>query len=54
MLLTIMVSNFAAMAAAGPIMRAIGLPVLQVVGWVFSALQAGLAVQIVIAAIRNL
>jgi small neutral amino acid transporter SnatA (MarC family) len=54
MLLTIMVSNFAAMAAAGPIMRAIGLPVLQVVSWVFSALQAGLAVQIVISAIRNL
>jgi multiple antibiotic resistance protein len=54
MLLTIMVSNFAAMAAAGPIMRAIGLPMLQVVGWVFSALQAGLAVQIVISATRNL
>jgi multiple antibiotic resistance protein len=54
LLLAIMVTNFVAMLLAGPIMRRVGLPVLQVVGWVFSALQAGLAVQILIDSLRHL
>jgi hypothetical protein len=42
------------MLFAAPIMRAVGLPVLQVIGWVFSALQAGLAVEVLIGAVRRL
>lgn len=54
LLLAIMTANFVAMLCAGPIMRLIGVPVLQIVGWVFSALQAGLAVQAIIDALRHL
>ena len=54
LLFGIMAANFVAMIFAGSIMRVVGLPVLQIVGWVFSALQAGLAVQIIISGIRNL
>jgi multiple antibiotic resistance protein len=54
LLLAIMAANFLAMLFAGPIMRLVGLPVLQIVGWVFSALQAGLAMQIIINALRHL
>ncbi len=54
LLLVIMAMNLAAMLFAGPIMRVVGVPVLQVIGWVFSALQAGLAVEAVIGAVRRL
>lgn len=54
LLLAIMAANFVAMLFAGPIMRLVGVPVLQIVGWVFSALQAGLAVQAIINALRHL
>lgn len=54
LLLAIMAANFVAMLFAGPIMRRVGVPVLQIVGWVFSALQAGLAVQAIINALRHL
>lgn len=53
-LLQIMLLNFLAMIAARPILRAVGLPVLQAIGWVMSALQAALAVQIVLGALRRL
>jgi multiple antibiotic resistance protein len=52
LLLAIMAANFVAMICAGPIMRLVGVPVLQVVGWVFSALQAGLAVQAIINSVQ--
>jgi len=54
LLLGMMAANFVAMMLAGSIMRAVGVPVLQIVGWVLSALQAGLAVQIIISAVENL
>jgi small neutral amino acid transporter SnatA (MarC family) len=54
LLLLIMGLNLGAMLVAAPIMRAVGLPVLQVIGWVFSALQAGLAVEVLIGAARRL
>jgi multiple antibiotic resistance protein len=54
MLSGIMAANFVAMVLARSIMRTIGAPVLQIVGWVLSALQAGLAVQIIISAVANL
>ena len=54
MLLAVMVANFVAMVTAGPIMRLVGLPVLQVAGWIISALQAGLAVQAIIDGVRPL
>jgi hypothetical protein len=54
LLLVIMGLNLAAMLVAKPIMQTVGLPVLQVIGWVFSALQAGLAVQVLLDAIRRL
>jgi multiple antibiotic resistance protein len=53
-LLLIMAMNLVAMLLAGPIMRSLGLPILEIVGWVFSALQAGLAVEAIIAALRRL
>jgi multiple antibiotic resistance protein len=53
-LVAIMAMNFVAMLAARPIMRVVGVPALQVTGWVFSALQAGLGVQAVISALRAL
>jgi multiple antibiotic resistance protein len=53
-LMTIMAFDFVAMLVARPVMRAVRLPVLQVVGWVFAALQAGLGVEAVIAAVRRL
>ena len=46
--------NFLAMLFAEPILRAIGLPVLQAIGWVMSALQAALAIQIILGALRRL
>jgi multiple antibiotic resistance protein len=53
-LFVIMALNFVAMILAGPIMRVVGVPLLQTIGWMLSALQAGLAVQIVIEALRRL
>jgi multiple antibiotic resistance protein len=53
-LLVIMAMNLVAMILAGPIMRSLGLPILEIIGWVFSALQAGLAVQAILAALRRL
>lgn len=53
-LLLIMLLNFLAMIAARPILRAVGLPVLQAIGWVMSALQAALAVQIILVALRRI
>jgi multiple antibiotic resistance protein len=53
-LLGIMAMNFVAMILAGPIMRTIGVPILQIIGWVFSAAQAGLAVKAIIASLRRL
>jgi multiple antibiotic resistance protein len=54
LLAVIMAMNFAAMLCARLIMRVVGIPVLQVTGWVFSALQAGLGVQAVISALHVL
>jgi len=51
LLVAIMAMNFVAMLAARPIMHVVGVPILQVTGWVFSALQAGLGVQAVINAL---
>jgi multiple antibiotic resistance protein len=53
-LIAIMAMNFAAMMFARPIMHLVGIPVLQITGWVFSALQAGLGVQAIIGALRSL
>lgn len=53
-LLQIMAINMAAMLASQAIMRVVGIMVLQAVGWIMSALQAALAVQIVIGALRRL
>jgi small neutral amino acid transporter SnatA (MarC family) len=39
------------MLFAAPIMRVVGVPVLQLVGWVFSALQAALGVQAIISSV---
>ena len=50
----ILISNLLAMLAARPIMRVIGLPMLQIVGWVFASLQAGLAVQVIFVTLQSL
>ena len=42
------------MICAGSIMRVVGAPMFQVVWWVFSALQAGLAMQAIINSVRTL
>ena len=52
LLVGIMAINFLAMLLAAPIMRLVGGPALQILGWVFSALQAGLAIQILLDALR--
>ncbi|HWU55030.1 MAG TPA: MarC family protein [Rhizomicrobium sp.] len=53
LLALILAIDFVCMIAAGIIMRVVGLPALQVVGWILSVVQAGLAVQIVIAAAKS-
>jgi multiple antibiotic resistance protein len=53
-LLSIMAMNFVAMAAAGHITRLLHVPILQILGWVLSSVQAGLAVQLIISALRRL
>ena len=50
----IMLLNLLGMLAASAIMRVIGVPILQVIGWVFSVLQAGLAIQAILEACRRL
>jgi multiple antibiotic resistance protein len=50
----ILLANLVAMLAARPIMRVVGLPMLQILGWVFASLQAGLAVQVIVTALRNM
>jgi hypothetical protein len=47
-------TGIVAMILAGPIMRSLGVPILGIVGWLLSALQAGLAVHEIIAALRRL
>jgi multiple antibiotic resistance protein len=54
LLLAIMAMNFTAMLFARPIMRIVGVPVLQVTGWATSALQAGLGVQAIISSLQAL
>jgi multiple antibiotic resistance protein len=53
-LVGIMATNFLGMLLAHRIMRLIGVPVLQVIGWVLTTLQAGLAVEAIIGALRRL
>lgn len=53
-LLQIMALNFLSMVLARSILQTIGLPVLQAIGWVMSALQAALAIQIILGALRRL
>lgn len=53
-LLQIMGLNFLAMIFARPLLQAIGLAVLQAIGWVMSALQAALAIQIILGTLRRL
>lgn len=50
----ILVANLVAMLAARPIMRIVGLPLLQILGWVFASLQAGLAVQAIVTALQSM
>lgn len=50
----ILVANLVAMLAARPIMRVVGLPLLQILGWVFASLQAGLAVQVIVTALQSM
>lgn len=45
--------NFFAMLLAGPIIRFVGLPTLAVVGWVFAALQAALAVDVTLTGLKH-
>jgi multiple antibiotic resistance protein len=49
----ILVLNLICMLAARIIMRAVGVATLQVVGWILSVLQAGLAVQFILAAAKS-
>jgi multiple antibiotic resistance protein len=53
-LVAIMALNFVAMLFARPIMRIVGVPILALSGWIFSALQAGLGVQAIISAVQAL
>jgi small neutral amino acid transporter SnatA (MarC family) len=50
----ILVANLFAMLAARSIMRIVGLPLLQIIGWVFASLQAGLAVEAILVALKGL
>lgn len=49
-----MMANLIGMLLAGPIMRVTRLAVLQIIGWIFALLQAGLAVQMVLNALERL
>jgi multiple antibiotic resistance protein len=46
--------NFVGMLVAKPLISVVGFPVFQVMGWIMSLLQAGLAVQTLILALRFL
>ncbi len=54
MLLLMMLLNLVGMLLAEPIMRIVGLSLLQLVGWIFAVLQAALAVQAVLESLRRL
>lgn len=54
LLIGIMAVNFVAMLIAVPFVRLLGLPILQLLGWVFAMLQASLAVAAILAALRRL
>ncbi len=54
LLLMMMILNLVGMLLAAPIMRIVGLSLLQLVGWIFAVLQAALAVQAVLEALRRL
>ena len=51
-LLFLLALDFAAMLAARPIMRFVRMPTLAIVGWIFAALQAALAVEVTLAGLR--
>jgi multiple antibiotic resistance protein len=53
LLVLILVLDLVCMLAASIIMRTVGMSALQVVGWILSVLQAGLAVQIVMTAVKS-
>ncbi|PSF34258.1 hypothetical protein C7H19_19200 [Aphanothece hegewaldii CCALA 016] len=54
LLLLIMTLNFIGMLLADHIMRWIGIATLQIVGWILAILQAGLAVDVILKAFKNL
>lgn len=53
-LLLVMILNLLGMLFARWIMKAVGLAVFQLLGWIFAIMQCGLAVQVVLIALRNL
>ena len=52
MLALIMAANFIGMLFAKPIIHTLGVATFRLLGWIFSVLQAGLAVQAVVGALR--
>jgi multiple antibiotic resistance protein len=54
LLLVTMALNLLGMLLARPIMKFVGLPTIQVLGWIVLVLQAGLAVQVILGALRRL
>ena len=52
--LLMLILNLVGMLLAAPIMRIVGLSLLRLVGWIFAVLQAALAVQAVLEAMRRL
>lgn len=54
LLVLIMLMNFAGMWFAKPIVHVLGIATFRLLGWIFSVLQAGLAVQVVVGAFRML
>ena len=54
LLVLIMLMNFVGMWFAKQIVHALGIPTFRLLGWIFSVLQAGLAVQVVVGASRML
>lgn len=54
LLLLVMALNWLGMFFARPFMRVVGVTTLQVVGWMFAVLQAGLAVQMILIALAHL
>lgn len=54
LLVLVMALNFIGMLLASQIMRWIGVATLQIVGWILAILQAGLAVDVILRAFKNL